>query len=92
MLIASRPIATKVLGKSIPDNITVMTAAAEDQTAKPLEEAKHGIFGYFLLKGMEGEADANNDNNRPFSPFFEVVRLRWVRGCDFRSRIPNSFC
>ena len=39
-----------------------MTAAAGDQTAKPLIEAKHGMFSYFLMKGMEGEADANNDN------------------------------
>ena len=48
MLIASRPIAIKALEQSIPDNFTVMTAAAGDQTAKPLEEAKHGMFSYFL--------------------------------------------
>jgi hypothetical protein len=40
MLIASRPIAIRALEQSIPDNFTVMTAAAGDQTAKPLEEAK----------------------------------------------------
>jgi hypothetical protein len=62
MLIASRPIAIRALEQSIPDNFTVMTAAAGDQTAKPLIEAKHGMFSYFLMKGMEGEADANNDN------------------------------
>jgi len=62
MLIASRPIAIRALEQSIPDNFTVMTAAAGDQTAKPLEEAKHGMFSYFLMKGMEGEADANQDN------------------------------
>ena len=62
MLIASRPIAIRVLEQNIPDNFTVMTAAAADQTAKPLEEAKHGMFSYFLMKGMEGEADADNDN------------------------------
>jgi len=62
MLIASRPIAIKALEQSIPDNFTVMTAARGDQTAKPLQEAKHGMFSYFLMKGMEGEADANNDN------------------------------
>ncbi len=62
MLISSRPIAIRALEKSIPDNFTVMTAAAGDQTAKPLEEAKHGMFSYFLMKGMEGQADANNDN------------------------------
>ena len=62
MLIASRPIAIRALEQSIPDNFTVMTAAAGDQTAKPLEEAKHGMFSYFLMKGMEGEADSNQDN------------------------------
>jgi hypothetical protein len=62
MLIASRPIAIKALKQSIPDNFTVMTAARGDQTAKPLEEAKHGMFSYFLMKGMEGEADQNQDN------------------------------
>lgn len=90
MLIASRPIVTKALGKSVPDNFTVMTPAAGEQTAKPLEEAKHGIFSYFLMKCMDGEADANNDNNRPFSPFFEVVRLRWVLGCDLLEYVTKS--
>ena len=62
MLIASRPLAIVPLKQVVPDNFTVMTAAAGDQTAKPLEEAKHGMFSYFLMKGMEGDADANNDN------------------------------
>ncbi len=62
MLIASRPIAIRALEQSIPNNFTVFSAAAGDQTSKPLEEAKHGMFSYFLMKGMEGDADANADN------------------------------
>ncbi len=62
MLIASRPIAILALEQSIPNNFTVFSAAAGDQTSKPLEEAKHGMFSYFLMKGMEGDADTNNDN------------------------------
>ena len=62
MLIASRPIIIRALQQSIPDNFTVMTAAAGDQTAKPLGEAKHGMFSYFLMKGMEGQADRNQDD------------------------------
>ena len=62
MLIASRPIAIRAKESAIPEGFTVMTAAAGDQTAKPLEEAKHGMFSYFLMKGMEGDADANQDN------------------------------
>ena len=54
MLISSRPITTFAFEQSIPVNLTVITAAAGDQTAKPLEEAKHGVFSYFLMKGMDG--------------------------------------
>ena len=62
MLIASRPIAIRAKEQAVPKGFTVMTAAAGDQTAKPLEEAKHGMFSYFLMKGMEGDADVNQDN------------------------------
>jgi hypothetical protein len=74
MLIASRPIAIRALEQSIPDNFTVMTAAAGDQTAKPLEEAKHGMFSYFLMKGMEGEADSNQDNKITSGELHEYVK------------------
>ena len=33
-----------------------------EQISRPLEEAKHGMFSYFLMKGMEGDSDTNNDN------------------------------
>ena len=62
MLSAARPIAIRAKEQAVPEGFTVMTAAAGDQTAKPLEEAKHGMFSYFLMKGMEGDADANQDN------------------------------
>jgi len=62
MLIASRPIAIRARQQSIPEGFTLMTAAAGDETAKPLEEVKHGMFSYFLMKGMEGDADSNGDN------------------------------
>ena len=61
-LLTSRPIRLVYKPKPVPEGFTVMTAAAGDQTAKPLEEAKHGMFSYFLMKGMEGDADANQDN------------------------------
>ena len=62
MLIASRPISIRAKESAILQGFTVMTTAAGDQTAKPSEEAKHGMFSYFLMKGMEGDADANQDN------------------------------
>ncbi|MDC1408822.1 caspase family protein [Candidatus Puniceispirillum sp.] len=79
MLIASRPIAIKALEQSIPDNFTVMTAARGDQTAKPLEEAKHGMFSYFLMKGMEGEADQNQDNKITAGELHQYVQSNVVQ-------------
>ena len=61
-LIASRPIAIRAKKQSIPDGFTVLTAASAEETAKPLEEANHGMFSYFVMKGMEGEADLNGNN------------------------------
>ena len=61
MLIAARPILLKAKESAVPEGFTVFTAAAGDETAKPLEEAKHGLFSYFLMKGMEGDADTNGD-------------------------------
>ena len=79
MLISSRPIAIKALEQSIPDNFTVMTAARGDQTAKPLEEAKHGMFSYFLMKGMEGEADQNQDNKITAGELHQYVQSNVVQ-------------
>ena len=62
MLIAGRPIVIKAKEQSIPDGFTLFSAASNEQISRPLEEAKHGMFSYFLMKGMEGDADANNDN------------------------------
>ena len=79
MLIASRPIALKALKQSLPDNFTVLTAAAGDQTAKPLEVAKHGMFSYFLMKGMEGDADADQDNQITAGELHQYVQSNVVQ-------------
>jgi len=45
----------------IPDNFTIFTASKAEQIASGFEEAKHGIFSYYLMKGLEGKADSNKD-------------------------------
>jgi len=45
----------------IPDNFTIFSASQSNQISSGLEEAKHGIFSYYLMKGLEGDADINND-------------------------------
>ena len=47
--------------ESVPDNFTIFTASKLDQISSGLKEANHGIFSYYLMKGLEGKADSNND-------------------------------
>ena len=61
-LVAARPIFIEVAEQEIPSNFTVFSAAAGRETAKVLPEAEHGLFSYYLMKGLEGEADVNSDN------------------------------
>lgn len=57
----ARPVTLKAEKKLFPDNFTVITASQADQISSSSPDLKHGIFSYYLMKGMEGEADANKD-------------------------------
>jgi uncharacterized caspase-like protein len=61
-LASARPIAvTAKQTSSFPANFTVISASAPDQISSSSPELKHGIFSYYLMRGMEGEADTNKD-------------------------------
>ena len=45
----------------IPKNFTIFSASGLDQISSGLKEAKHGIFSYYVMKGLEGNADINLD-------------------------------
>ncbi|MDP6725534.1 MAG: hypothetical protein QF536_10130, partial [Arenicellales bacterium] len=61
LLASARGIVITAKQKSIPDGFTVLSAASGQQISSGLDEAKHGLFSYYLMKGMEGGADANKD-------------------------------
>lgn len=63
LLASARPIAIQPKASSFPANFNVISASAPDQLASSSPELKHGVFSYFLMKGMEGEADENKDGN-----------------------------
>ena len=62
MLLAdARPISIVPVEKDVPENFTVFTASSGSEISGSLPEAKHGLFSYFLMKGLEGDADSNGD-------------------------------
>ena len=61
LLASARPIALKTETAAFPDGFTVIAASKGDQISSSSPELKHGIFSYYLMRGMEGDADANRD-------------------------------
>jgi hypothetical protein len=57
----AKPLSLKSDTNGYPPNFTVITASANDQISSSSPELKHGIFSFYLMKGMEGDADANKD-------------------------------
>ena len=61
LLAGARPISIQPKASTFPSNFTVLSASAPEQIASSSPDLKHGIFSYYLMKGMEGEADQNKD-------------------------------
>jgi hypothetical protein len=61
LLASARPVALKVERQLFPDSFTVISASQADQISSSSPDLKHGIFSYYLMRGMEGDADANRD-------------------------------
>ena len=68
---SARPISLKTTENTYPANFTVISASAPDQLSSSSQELKHGIFSFFLMKGMEGDADLNKDGKITFGEMQE---------------------
>ena len=61
LLASARPFVLKMDEIAYPSNFTVISASSQDQISSSSPELKHGIFSFYLMKGMEGQADGNKD-------------------------------
>ncbi len=68
-----KPIYLKSTENSYPKNFTVISASAPDQLSSANSELKHGIFSFYLMKGMEGDADLNNDGKTTVAEMHEYL-------------------
>jgi hypothetical protein len=66
LLAGAKPVALKNSDLGYPPEFTVFTASAGDQISSASNDLKHGIFSFYLMKGMEGAADINKDGNITF--------------------------
>jgi hypothetical protein len=61
LLASARPITLKASAQTFPADFTVISASTSEQISSSSNELKHGIFSYYLMRGMEGDADTNKD-------------------------------
>jgi len=63
LVASARPIFLQSGDLTIPKNISLLTAASGTQGSSIVEEQGHGLFSYFLMRGLQGIADSNGDKN-----------------------------
>lgn len=87
MLLAdARPIRISVGSGGIPSNVTVLSASSGDEISSGYPEQKHGIFSYYLMKGLEGGADANGDGHLTVEELHGYVASEVSRTAGFMDR------
>ena len=70
----TRPLVTATdTGRPAP-NAVLLAAAGADQISTDNPEAQHGLLTYFLLKGLRGEADADQDGRVTTKELFAYLR------------------
>ena len=74
MLLAdARPVFMEV-DATATGNVTVFSAAGGKEISSAWPEKKHGLFSYYLMKGMRGDADENKDNKITVGELGDYVR------------------
>ena len=75
MLIAgARPALIKVDGTKMPsDKIIAFAGSKGNQISSSYPEKEHGLFTYYLLKGLRGPADTDNDKTITLGELYSYV-------------------
>jgi|GEM_PF-1272361 len=68
-----------VLAKVAPAKVqklkfVVLAAAKENQTSNDYDKVKHGLFTYYFLCGLRGDADVNNNNWIELGELYKYVK------------------
>ena len=76
LLADARGIMVVPLEKNVPSTVTVISAATAGQISGPLKDKEHGLFTYYVLKGMGGAADINRDKKLTVSELASYVQAK----------------
>ena len=86
LLANARPVSIQSEANVFPVNFTVITASQNDQISSSSSDLKHGIFSYYLMKGMEGDADKNLDGQITIGEMYSYLAEHVARQASMSSR------
>ncbi len=69
----ARPVVVRESDVLADEKITVISASSGSQISSAMQDRDHGIFTYYLLKGLRGEADKNKDKKIYLDELIEYV-------------------
>lgn len=70
----ARPLVMNLMTTTLPRNMTVLSASAGDQTSSTYDDKGHGLFTYFLLKGIKNEDVTKSDGSISMSDLFGYLK------------------
>jgi hypothetical protein len=85
----ARGLGIKTKTSAIPDKLNVFSASSNDQVSSGWPDKKHGLFTYYMLKGMQGSADTNNDKQVSYEELSNYIKSNVERQAGFLDRKQN---
>jgi hypothetical protein len=83
----ARPLVMNVTqGVRIGSKLSVFTASSANEITSSLDQQGHGMFTYYLLKGLGGEADADHDGHMSLSKLIAYVEKNVQRAARRQNR------
>jgi len=61
------------------DKVIAFSAASQGQTSNAYPDAEHGLFTYYLLKGLKGDADKDEDQWVSVKEMFDYIAMHVPR-------------
>ena len=75
----ARPVLIKSKAATLPPGFMQFSAASGDQLAHSHPSQQHGLFSYYLMRGLSGEADTNHDSKLTAGELQDFVQAKVKR-------------
>ena len=89
LLADARPISIAAKSPDIPKTFTLFSASGPNEISSSSAELKHGVFSFFLMKGLEGDADLNKDGGITIAELKDFVSSKVKNWASRSNRTQN---